>query len=108
MATREISVAIVGDSRLTGEFWLSLLDKTFLDSFLFSLKVGIGSAGLACGRSLWMANYDTGYLLRIDPATRRLTGKVYLGGQPRSVLLAAGAVWVSNQRLDTVIRVRGS
>jgi putative spermidine/putrescine transport system permease protein len=36
--------AIVGESRLTGAFWLSLLDKTFLDSFLFSLKVGIGSA----------------------------------------------------------------
>jgi putative spermidine/putrescine transport system permease protein len=36
--------AIIGESRLTGEFWLSLLDRTFLDSFLFSLKVGIGSA----------------------------------------------------------------
>jgi putative spermidine/putrescine transport system permease protein len=36
--------SLVGESRLTGEFWLSLLDKTFLDSFLFSLKVGIGSA----------------------------------------------------------------
>jgi putative spermidine/putrescine transport system permease protein len=36
--------AIVGESRLTGAFWLSLLDRTFLDSFLFSLKVGIGSA----------------------------------------------------------------
>ena len=36
--------SLVGESRLTGEFWLSLLDRTFLDSFLFSLKVGIGSA----------------------------------------------------------------
>jgi ABC-type spermidine/putrescine transport system permease subunit I len=36
--------AIIGESRLTGEFWLSLLDRTFLDSFLFSLKVGVGSA----------------------------------------------------------------
>jgi putative spermidine/putrescine transport system permease protein len=36
--------AIIGESRLTGEFWLSLLDRAFLDSFLFSLKVGIGSA----------------------------------------------------------------
>ena len=35
---------LVGESRLTGAFWLSLLDRTFLDSFLFSLKVGIGSA----------------------------------------------------------------
>jgi putative spermidine/putrescine transport system permease protein len=36
--------ALVGDSRLTPDHWLSLLDKTFLDSFLFSLKVGVGSA----------------------------------------------------------------
>jgi putative spermidine/putrescine transport system permease protein len=35
---------LVGGSRLTAEYWLSLLDKTFLDSFLFSLKVGLGSA----------------------------------------------------------------
>ena len=36
--------ALVGDSRLTADYWLSLLDKGFLDSFLFSLKVGVGSA----------------------------------------------------------------
>lgn len=36
--------ALVGESRLTGAFWLSLLDHTFFDSFLFSLKVGVGSA----------------------------------------------------------------
>ena len=36
--------ALVGESRLTVDYWLALLDKTFLDSFLFSLKVGIGSA----------------------------------------------------------------
>jgi len=35
---------LVGESRLTGEYWLSLFDKTFTDSFLFSLKVGLGSA----------------------------------------------------------------
>jgi len=35
---------LVGESRLTGAFWLSLLDRTFFDSFLFSLKVGVGSA----------------------------------------------------------------
>src|SRR3712207_7824869 len=35
---------LVGESRLTAAFWLSLLDRGFLDSFLFSLKVGFGSA----------------------------------------------------------------
>jgi putative spermidine/putrescine transport system permease protein len=36
--------ALVGESHLTADYWLSLLDKGFLDSFLFSLKVGVGSA----------------------------------------------------------------
>lgn len=36
--------ALVGESQLTADYWLSLLDKGFLDSFLFSLKVGVGSA----------------------------------------------------------------
>jgi putative spermidine/putrescine transport system permease protein len=36
--------SLVGESRLTADHWLALLDKGFLDSFLFSLKVGVGSA----------------------------------------------------------------
>ncbi|MFO1055508.1 MAG: ABC transporter permease [Dongiaceae bacterium] len=36
--------ALVGESKLTASYWLALLDRTFLDSFLFSVKVGIGSA----------------------------------------------------------------
>jgi len=36
--------ALVGESHLTADYWLALLDKGFLDSFLFSLKVGVGSA----------------------------------------------------------------
>jgi putative spermidine/putrescine transport system permease protein len=36
--------SLVGESHLTGEFWRSLLDRTFLDSFLFSFKVGVASA----------------------------------------------------------------
>ena len=35
--------SMVGPSRLTADHWLSL-DRTFVDSFLFSLRVGIGSA----------------------------------------------------------------
>lgn len=36
--------SLVGESRLTPDHWLALLDKGFFDSFLFSLKVGVGSA----------------------------------------------------------------
>ena len=36
--------SLVGESQLTADYWLALLDKGFFDSFLFSLKVGVGSA----------------------------------------------------------------
>jgi putative spermidine/putrescine transport system permease protein len=36
--------SLVGESHLTASYWLSLMDKTFFDSFFFSLKVGVGSA----------------------------------------------------------------
>ena len=35
---------VVGASRLTLDFWAGLFNKTFLDSLLFSLRVGFGSA----------------------------------------------------------------
>ena len=86
---------------------LSLIDPA-KNRVARQVKVGLGSAGIACGRSVWLANYDTGRVLRIDPATRKVTGQLALGGQPRSVLLAAGSVWVSNQRQGAVARIRGS
>ena len=36
--------SLVGESHLTASYWLSLMDRTFFDSFFFSLKVGVGSA----------------------------------------------------------------
>lgn len=35
---------VIGESRLTLDHWLGLLDKGFVDSFFFTLKVGFGSA----------------------------------------------------------------
>ncbi|WP_375450051.1 ABC transporter permease [uncultured Devosia sp.] len=35
---------VVGPSQFTLAFWQGLFDKSFFDSFLFSLKVGLGSA----------------------------------------------------------------
>ncbi|MEQ1769283.1 MAG: ABC transporter permease [Devosia sp.] len=36
--------AVVGQSHFTLDYWIGLFDKTFIDSFLFSLKIGVGSA----------------------------------------------------------------
>jgi streptogramin lyase len=72
------------------------------------VPVGLGSVGLACGRSLWTAGYEDGTLTRIDPVARRVTGKRAVGVQARTVLIAAGSVWVGNQGSGTVVRVAGS
>jgi streptogramin lyase len=71
------------------------------------MPVGVGSVGLACGRALWVANYDTGELLRIDPVRRVVTGRASVGVRPRTVLISAGTVWVANQGSGSVSRVRG-
>jgi putative spermidine/putrescine transport system permease protein len=36
--------AVIGESRLTLDHWIGLFDKTFIDSFLFTLTMGLGSA----------------------------------------------------------------
>ena len=36
--------SLIGESSFTFKFWKIIIEKEFLDSFLFSLKVGIGSA----------------------------------------------------------------
>jgi DNA-binding beta-propeller fold protein YncE len=69
-------------------------------------RVGTGSVGLACSRVFWVANYDTGQVLKIDLARRRVLRRVTVGVQPREVELGAGAVWVSNQGSGTVSRIR--
>jgi virginiamycin B lyase len=70
------------------------------------VRVGTGSVGLACSRALWVANYDTGQVLKIDLARRRVLRRLNVGVQPREVELGAGAVWVSNQGSGTVSRIR--
>jgi hypothetical protein len=71
------------------------------------VRVGVGSVGFACGQSLWTALYQDGKLLRLDPATGKVTGRLAVGFQPRAIVLAAGSVWVANQASGTVSRVSG-
>jgi YVTN family beta-propeller protein len=70
------------------------------------VRVGTGTVGLACSRALWVANYDTGQVLKIDLRRRRVLRRIDVGVQPREVELGAGALWVSNQGSGTVSRIR--
>ena len=70
------------------------------------VRVGTGSVGLACARSLWFANYYTGQVLKLDLTRRRIVRRLDVGLQPREIELGAGALWVSNQGSGTVSRIR--
>ena len=69
-----------------------------------TIKVGVEPNGLsAIGKSLWVTDHTAGKLLRIDPATNRVTGSVALPGADW-VTGAAGSLWVS-QETNVVARV---
>ena len=74
-----------------------------------------------CGRrgAVWVTNYRTGSLLRVDPSTRKVR-RTLVGGGPFDVLVADGSVWtgrsarprsertglwVPDKEIDTVFRV---
>jgi DNA-binding beta-propeller fold protein YncE len=71
------------------------------------IRVGTGSVGLACGKSLWTANYVTGSALRISLRTHKLTGRSQIGIKARAVDLTYGSVWFANQGSGTITRVQG-
>jgi len=69
-----------------------------------TIKVGVEPNGLsAIGKSLWVTDHTAGKLVRIDPATNRVTGSVALPGADW-VTGAAGSLWVS-QETNVVARV---
>ena len=76
-------------------------------------RVPIGTAqngplALAAGEgSIWVLDFSTGNLVRIDPNTARVTGRLQLPAEPERVAVGNGKVWVTaccdratpNQRL---------
>jgi hypothetical protein len=68
--------------------------------------VGVGSAGFACGASLWSVNYDTGALLELDPRSGRIRSRRTAGRQLREVVLLGRDLWMCDQASGDVLRVR--
>jgi DNA-binding beta-propeller fold protein YncE len=58
------------------------------------------------GSSLWVAMYDRGQALRVDPTTGRVQRRVRIGVKPRGLAVAGGSVWVANSRSGSVSRIR--
>ena len=60
--------------------------------------------GIAAGpRAVWVADFDDGTLVRIDPARARITRAIGVGPKPLVVAVGAGRVWAGNsERLVAV------
>ena len=64
-----------------------------------------GSGVSFAGGSVWVSAYDSGLVLRLDPATGALLGAVHTGPELRESVEAGGALWVANQLNGTVTPV---
>jgi YVTN family beta-propeller protein len=72
-----------------------------------TIKIGVEPNGLAAiGRYLWVTDHTAGTLMRIDPATNRVTGQVKLAGADWVTGLG-GSLYVS-QETNVVSRVDAS
>jgi virginiamycin B lyase len=57
------------------------------------------------GGGLWLADAKRGLVLEVDPATKRITERVRVGGRPAALAVGAGSVWVASTRDGTVSRI---
>src|SRR5689334_8549403 len=62
-----------------------------------------GSA--AYGKYLYVANYGSGTLTRIDPHTNRATKTIAVGSGPCGVVAGGGALWVEDFHGSDIARV---
>ena len=65
-----------------------------------------GPLGIATGEgAIWVVTYWSRELVRIDPETRRVTGRIPVGAGPLDVAVGAGSVWVTNRDDKTITRI---
>jgi YVTN family beta-propeller protein len=57
------------------------------------------------GGAIWVANFLSEAVQRIDPSTNRVTANIEVGGQPYGITAGGGSVWVGNNALDSVARI---
>ena len=71
-----------------------------------SLNVGSKPCAVTqAGGSVWVTDYGTNMLARLDPATNRVTGRYPTGNAPCGITYAGGALWVADVNDFTLRRV---
>jgi DNA-binding beta-propeller fold protein YncE len=62
--------------------------------------------GVAVGEgSVWVTEYEPGYLVRIDPATNKIVARIHVGPHASHVLIQDGSAWVLDDLGIALIRV---
>ena len=67
--------------------------------------VGQRPTDLVADGGVWVANFDSGTLSRIDPRTRRVVIVTNAGGTPTGLAVGDSAVWISNGFAGRVLRI---
>jgi YVTN family beta-propeller protein len=62
-------------------------------------------AAAAGGKFVWVSEYATPYLLKIDPATNKVVGKTQIGFGSCGLGYGAGSLWIEDTSSNTVSRV---
>jgi YVTN family beta-propeller protein len=74
-----------------------------------TIKFGSGhdeiDAITANGAAVWVSDFDTSTVYRIDPKTLRVVAEIPVGLNPEEIFATADAVWVANHRDGTVSRI---
>jgi virginiamycin B lyase len=70
----------------------------------------IATGGAPCGAAtafgaVWVASYETGSLLRLDPRRNRVSRRIRLTRGICPVAAGAGSIWVGNDQRDILYRV---
>ena len=61
---------------------------------------------MVAGRgSVWVANYGSSTVARVDPATNKVTGRVSVGASPCGIAVGGGAVWVDGYGTNVIEKV---
>ena len=55
--------------------------------------------------SVWQTDYETGFLVRIDPTTNNVVKRIAVGSAPAGVAVTDGSVWVAEEHDGAVTRV---
>ena len=78
------------------------------DSSASTLELGGSLAGLAAGDdAIWVADQDSGSVIRVDAATGTTVDRIRVGNGPDAVAFGAGSAWVANAADGTVSRIDG-